>query len=285
MLLPVVGVIQAGGQAHADRYTYLPQIGIYLAVTWLVAECPLSRAALGALMTAVLAVLMLCACQQTAYWQNSETLWTHTLACTTDNFAAHSNLGIALGQQGRLDEAIAQYQTALQLQPGDADNRINLGAALRQEGRVDDAIAQYQLALQIKPANAGLHSNLGNALLQKGRPAEALPHYQQALQIEPANANFLNNLAWLRATCADASLRDGHKAVELARRANELSGGADPAILRTLAAAFAEAGRFGDAARAAQKAVALARLAGRQDLVDELAAQLQRYESGLSWRQ
>ena len=97
MLLPVVGIIQVGDQAHADRYTYLPQIGIYVAVTWLVAEWRVAAVRLlGGLMAGVLAVLMVCAWKQTAYWQNSETLWTHTLACTTDNDMAHNNLGNAL---------------------------------------------------------------------------------------------------------------------------------------------------------------------------------------------
>jgi hypothetical protein len=217
MLLPVVGVIQVGGQAHADRYTYLPQIGIYVAVTWLMAEWRLSRAAVGGLMTGVLAVLMVCAWQQTAYWQNSETLWTRDLACTTANDVAHNGLG--------------------------------------------------------------------TALLLKGRAAEALSHYQEALQIQPANAKAKNNLAWLLATCADASLRNGAKAVELARQANEQSGGSNPGILDTLAAALAEAGRFSDATQTAQKAMELAQAAGQQDLVEELKGELKRYEAGLPCHQ
>src|SRR5208282_2242734 len=95
MLTPMIGIVQVGSFAHADRMTYLPQIGIYVAVTWLVAEWGLKRqvgqAALGGLMTAVLAVLMVCGWKQTAYWQNSETLWNHTLGCTTDNYVAHLN--------------------------------------------------------------------------------------------------------------------------------------------------------------------------------------------------
>jgi tetratricopeptide (TPR) repeat protein len=284
MLLPVMGVIQVGGQAHADRYTYLPQIGIYVAVTWLVAQWRVNRVALGGLMTGVLAVLMVCAWQQTAYWRTSETLWTRTLACTKDNVIAHGNLGTVFRQMGRLDEAIAQYKTALQIQPNDADSHNNLGAVLRQKGKVDEAITQYHLALQIKPALAEAHYNLGIALQQKGRTAQAISQYQEALQIEPANAKVQNNLAWILATCADASLRDGNRAVELARQANEPSGGTDPVNLDTLAAALAEAGRFSDATRTAQKAIELARAAGQQDLVEELNGELKRYEAGLPCR-
>jgi tetratricopeptide (TPR) repeat protein len=217
MLLPVMGLIQVGGQAHADRYTYLPQIGIYVAVTWLVADWRLSRTAFGALMTGVLAVLIFCAWRQTAYWQNSETLWTRDLSCTTANDVAQNGLA--------------------------------------------------------------------TALLRKGRAAEALSHYEEALRIEPLNARAQNNLAWLLATCPDASLRNGAKAVELARQANELSGGTDPSMLDTMGAAFAEAGRFKDATQTVQKAIELSRAAGRQDLVEELEGELKRYEAGLPCRQ
>jgi tetratricopeptide (TPR) repeat protein len=113
----VVGIIQVGRQAHADRYTYLPQIGVYLAITWLVAQWRMNRAVLGSLMSGVVAVLMVCAWKQAAYWKDSETLWTHTIDCTSGNGVAHYNLGIALDRQERLDEAIEHYQKALQIIP------------------------------------------------------------------------------------------------------------------------------------------------------------------------
>jgi tetratricopeptide (TPR) repeat protein len=201
MLLPAVGIIQVGKQAHADRYTYLPQIGIYVAVTWLVAEWRLRwlhhgsfRVALWGLMMGVLALLMVCAWQQTAYWQNSETLWTHTLSCTTDNEMAHNNLGNDLLQKGRVDDAISQYQMALQIKPNYAEAHNNLGNALPQKGRVDDAISQCQMALQIKPDYAEAHNNLGNALLQKGSVDDAISQYQTALQIRPDYVEAHNNL-------------------------------------------------------------------------------------------
>ncbi len=248
---PVAGIIQVGGQAHADRYTYLPQIGVCVAATWMVAEWRVSRVALGGLMTGVLAVLMVCAWRQTVYWRDSGTLWTRTLACTTSNDVAH----------------------------------YGLGTAFMRKGNVSAAITQYRMALQIKPNYAEAHNNIGTALLQEGQAAEALSHYQEALQIEPANAKVRNNLAWLMATCPDASLRNGGKAVELARQANKLSGGADPGVLDTLAAAFAEAGNFGDAIRTAEKAMELARATGRQQLLEELKGELKRYQAGLPSRQ
>jgi protein O-mannosyl-transferase len=284
MLLPVIGVIHVGAQAHADRFTYLPQIGIYIALAWTMAQWRVSLPALGFLATGVIATLMVCAWRQTGYWQDSEALWEHTIACTSSNVVAHDNLGIAFRQEGKMDEAINQFNMALQIDASDADSHNNLGTVLRQKGHVDEAMNQYQIALQIKPAFAEAHYNLGIALLQKGKAAEARGQYQEALRIEPDNAKIQNNLAWLLATSGDASLRNGSQAVELARRANELSGGADPTILDTLAAAFAEAGRFGDAKSTARKALALAQHAGQQNLVKELNDELKRYEAGLPCR-
>jgi protein O-mannosyl-transferase len=280
MLLPVVGILQVGGQSHADRYTYLPQIGIYVAVTWLVAQWQVNRVILGSLMTAVLVVLMVCASQQTAFWQNNQTVWNHTLACTTDNDIAHYNLGIDFRQKGRVDEEIAQYQAALQINPDFTIAHLNLGLALVRTGRADEAITQFQEVLRINPDNAAAHVNLGNIYRQKGRQDEAIAHFQRALQIEPANSAIQNNLAWLLATCPQASLRNGHKALELARQANELSGGENPIILRTLAAAFAEAGRFPEAVETAQRALQLARAQSNTRLAGQLQYELKLYQSG-----
>lgn len=263
MLLPVAGLIQVGEQLHADRYTYLPQIGIYVAVTWLVAEWQLSRAILGGLMVGVLAVLMVCSWRQSAYWQNRETLWTHTLACTTDNDLAHVNLGTVFYQEGKMDEAIAQYKMALQIIPNNTSVHVD----------------------RTKTLLESLHFNLAEALLRKGRAEEASAQYQMALQIEPADAEVQNNLAWLLATCPQASLRDGDKAVQLARQANEAADGKNPVILGTLAAALAETRHFGDAVQSARKAIELARAAGRQDLATRLNEELQRYAVGLPLHQ
>jgi tetratricopeptide (TPR) repeat protein len=346
MLTPMIGIVQMGAFAHADRNTYLPHIGIYLALTWLVAEWRASRTVFGGLMAGVLVVLMVCAWQQTRYWKNSETLWTHTLACTPDNAVAHINLGNALNQEGRvdeaiiheraalqirptfpeahynlggaiykkgrvdeaiteyqkalelkpdyavyytlgnalrergrMDEAIVQYQKALQIKPSSGETHNNLGAALRQKGRVDEAIAQYNDALRVMPENASVHVNLANALLQKGRVGEAIGHFQTALKIEPVDIEVQNNLAWQLATCGQASLRNGSQAVQLARQANDLAQGKNPVILGTLAAALAEAGKFGDARRSAQEAIGLAQAAGRLELVRRLTDQLRLYEA------
>jgi tetratricopeptide (TPR) repeat protein len=202
-----------------------------------------------------------------------------------DYAEAHMNLGVAFFQQGRMDEAISRYQKALQIKPDYADAWNNLGLGFFQLGRVDEAISQYRKALQIKPDYADAQFNLGRALLQKGSIDEAIPHFQKALQIAPADLTIQNKLAWLLATCPQASLRNGNKAVELARHDNELAGGKDPVLLGTLAAAFAEAGQFGDAVQSAQKAIELAQAAGRQDLAGRLNGELQFYEAGRPFHQ
>jgi hypothetical protein len=194
MLLPVAGIIHVGEHAHADRFTYLPQIGIYVVVTWLVAQWRVSHVVLGGLMTGVLAVLMVSAWQQTAYWQNSETLWTRALACTTGNAMAHWALGDVLRKKEKLDDAIAQYEMALEIDSRSMEAHNNLGIALAEKGSVDKAIAQYQMALQINPNYAEAYNNFGIALVKKGSLDEAIAQYQKALQINPNYAEAHNNL-------------------------------------------------------------------------------------------
>jgi len=307
MLLPVIGIVQVGIQARADRYTYLPEIGLYLLLTWAAAElcasCRFRRVVLGGGSAIILATLLVCARTQTSYWRNSELLWTHTLACTSENAVAHNDLGYALFQKkrldeaiehfqqalrikpdyaeahhnfgnawlqkGRADEAIVQYEEALQINHQDARSHNNLGYVLLQKKRVDEAIVHFQQALQVNPEYTEAHYNFGNALLQKRRVDEAIVHFQKALQVNPDSLGVLNTLAWLLATWPDAHIRDGVRAVKDARHACELTHYGVLPLLTTLAAAYAEAGRFDDATAAAQKACALARAAGEQDLLEK----------------
>ena len=198
MTIPVIGIVQISGYAHADRYTYLPQIGLYLMLTWAAAELCAGwrhrRMVLGGGSMIILMALIFCARVQTSYWQNSESLWTHTLACTSDNFVGHTNLGNALLQKGSVDEAIAHCQKALHIRPDSAEAHYNLGIALLQKGNVDEAITYFQKSLQIKPDDAEAHNNLGIALCQKHGEAEAITHYQRALQIKPDDAEAHYNL-------------------------------------------------------------------------------------------
>ena len=323
MLVPVIGLIQSGLRARADRYTYLPEIGLYILMTWLVVEVCSGwrnrRLILGCGAVIILGALTWCARVQTAWWQNSESLWTHTLACTSDNAEAHYNLGNALLKKDEVNEAIVHYQTALQIAPRSADvhnnlgnalikkgdvneaiaqyqkaleinshyakAHVNLGGALLKKGDMNEAIAQYQAALQINPDDAKAHIDLGNVLIKRSSLPEAMVHYQQALRINPRSMEALNNLAWILATTSSSSLRNGLRAVELARRANQLADGENPIILRTLAAAYAEAGKFGDARQSAQKALSLAQAAGQTNLVEQLNGELKLYTAKLPFRE
>ena len=198
MLVPVIGFVQVGEQARADRYTYLPQIGLYILVAWGVAElCGAwrwRRAVLGSAAVAMLAGLLAAAYVQTGYWKDSITLWTHTLACASESDLAHNDLGLALADQGKLTEAIQQYERALQLNPDYIEAENNLGLALATQGKLAEAIQHYERALQVKPDDIAAHYNLGNALAAQGKPAEAIQQYEQAIQLNPDYIEAQNNL-------------------------------------------------------------------------------------------
>ncbi len=235
MLVPVIGLLQVGLQARADRYTYLPEIGLYILLAWgavaFWGNWPCRRAVLGSGAGAIIAGLLLAAHAQTAYWKNSVSLWSRTLACQPGHYLAHNYLGYESDQQGKLAEAVQHYGLALQLKPDDPLARVNLskvlieqekwgeviqtcqlalqlhpapkveglahnnlGYALSRQGWLDEAIQQYRLALQLTPASALAHINLGNALYRQGKWEEAIQHYEEELQLQPGDADAQNNL-------------------------------------------------------------------------------------------
>jgi tetratricopeptide (TPR) repeat protein len=385
MFVPTIGLVQYGAQDVADRYTYLPQIGLCMALAWGAADLcrawPNRRSAFGVAAALTLISLMGCAWRQTGFWRDSEVLWTHTLACSPQNVVAQSHLGGALATRGQFDEAIGHYREALEIDPAFGLARLSLGDVLLARGRVDAAIAQYQIllkanadsklahlglgnalasrgqmdqaiahyhrALEIQPDYADAHHNLGVALATSGRFEEAIVHYRQALEIQPDYAeagynlgmalagcghfdealtylqpvmefrpndaelqntfgNILvargqfqdavahyrkaleiqpdhlaaqKSLAWLRATCPIASLRDGDQALKLAQRANRRCDGKRPDVLDALAAAYAEVGWFPEAVATQQKALELATQQHAQSLTDALRARMALYQA------
>jgi tetratricopeptide (TPR) repeat protein len=216
MLVPVLGFVQVGLQGYADRYAYLPNIGLYLLLTWAIVDLAkrwrFRRQILAVAATIALVALIYCARAQASYWRNSETLWHHTLDVTANNDVAHTNLGNLL------------------------------------------------------PA------------------AEAVPHYEKALQIAPHTMLPLNNLAWIRATSPDPFQRDGAKALELAKEANQLSGGKDPVFVRTLAAAYAENGQFTEAIETAQRALPLAVAQDNSALASDLRNNIDNFRRNIPVR-
>ena len=390
MLLPVIGIVQIGTYARADRYTYLPQIGLYIVVTWLAAEAcrrlRLPRLVPASLATIILATLIWSARVQASWWKDDYSLWTHTLSVMPGNAVAHNNLGYDLELKGRVDEAldqyrkalltepdypeahnnlgnallekneqdaaIAEFRKALQIMPDYASAHNNLGNALLQKGEVDDAIVhlqravelspgyvqaennlgnamnakndvksamihyrkavdispgyapahvnlantlllsgradeaeiEYRKALDINPGLADAHGNLGNILLEKGMPGEAAAQLQEALKIDPDYPEAENSLAHILATSTQDSLRDGTRALELASRANRSTGDGNPLVLGTLAAAYAENGRFTEAMETAQKAMDIATSRGDARTARSLQEQIALYLKKLPLR-
>ncbi len=196
----------------------------------------------------------------------------------------HNILGAALAGRGHFDEAIAEYRDALKINPNDANAHANLGLALRERGLLDEAIAEYQKVLQINPNDVNAHGNLGLALKQRGQLDEAIAEYQKVLELNPKDAKSYNNIAWIRATHPDPRFRNAAEAVALATRAVELARD-DVNSLDTLAAAYAEAGRFSEAVQTAHKALELATQQNNQSVVESIKAKIPLYEAGNPFRE
>jgi len=193
MLVPVIGVMQVGWQGRADRYTYLPQIGLYILATWSVADFSASwrrqREILAVGAAIIIAALSWQAWIQTSFWRDSKTLWTHALAVTSNNDVAQNNLGIVLLRNGKLDEAIARFQAAVNLRPENAPAHDNLAKAFLQKGQVAEAMFHYHKLLEIQPDNSEARNIFGTVLIQQGRVKEAIEQWQKTLIAEPENGN------------------------------------------------------------------------------------------------
>jgi tetratricopeptide (TPR) repeat protein len=189
-LIPVIGIVQVGRQAHADRYTYIPYIGLFIMIAWgldTFANRMQNRKI--APMTTALAIILLAMCcttwQQVGYWKNDLTLFSHALKVTKDNDVAYNNLGFYYEQLDSTNEAITYYQEALNINPyGDA--HYNLGNMLLQSGRMNEAIDHYQKALEINPNKINALSNLAGAYVQTNQPAKAVPLMQRAIALAKA---------------------------------------------------------------------------------------------------
>ncbi len=419
-LVPVIGLVQVGDQAWADRYTYLPLIGLFVPVVWFTCEIIKSRMVLLSLSGLAAAGLITATSVQLGYWQDTRTLFERTAKVTQRNYLAitilgslfahehkydeamayyqtalryqpdfpeaHFFMGDALDEQGKLDEALAEYQKALWFRPTQVQTHIFMGIALGKQkkydeamahytaalkldpdsavaqnnlarilhtlGRFDEAIEHYHAALEIDPKLALAHNNLGILLIQKGQLTNGTVQLREAMRLNPTNAetqlnlafalnqqeqwpeaaelfsktvsgNFpdpkahyefavalahlkktraamsqyasalliqpdfpdaLDGLAWILSTDANPDFRNGTEAVRMAERACALTGRQDPEKLKTLAAAYAETGRFEEAISTVRTAKDLAVKANRQELVHECALMLEHFQRGESWR-
>jgi len=197
-LVPVIGLAQAGTQAIADRFVYVPFIGLYLSIAWgfpeLVTKLPHRKIWLGTLAAILLSILTVVTWKQVQYWKNGITLFKHTLKHTSNNYRIHNALGAELSKQGRTEEAIDHFLHALRIKPDFERAHSNLGAALYSKGRTEEAIDHYLQALRIKPDDVNTHNNLGFILYNQGRITKAIDHYLQALRLKPDFEKAHNNL-------------------------------------------------------------------------------------------
>jgi len=323
MLVPVIGLVQVGGQARADRYTYLPLIGVFIMLAWG------GRDVVRALRVppkaaTIVCVMLLLACAiltriQAGYWRNSETLFRHALDVMPENAVAHINLGSVFEQAGRADEAQLHYREALRIDPNRAQAHNNLANVLEAAGKFDEAVPHYEEAIRLRPREAIPRNHFGMALAGQGRydealtnysvatriaPRDPLPHYlsgvallklgqtaraiqsfRAAIQLDPNHARSLDRLARVLACASDSSMRDGAEAIRLATRAAELTDWQQPAVLDTLAAAHAEAGHFEDAVKVLQGAIELLNQNGAAEEARSLAPRLQSFQSRQPWRE
>jgi len=317
-LVPVIGLVQVGNQAIADRYTYLSLTGIFIMVAWGTAELSAGwrfrKIVLSAASVLVFAVLLLCARRQVRIWQNDFTLFGHAVAVTENNPIMHNNLALAIQSQGRTDEAIAHYRQVLRANPdfvpahnnlalalqsqGKLDEALshyrqilkfaphsvqaynNLGLALQSQGRLDEAVGYYRRALELNHDHPNAHRNIALAYLEQGKLSSAVEHFNQALRVKPNWPDIYNQLARLWAVQQEPGFHDPEKAIRLAERACELTGYKSPEILDTLAIAYAAAGRFSQAIETAQKAMDLAESAGQKALANEIRKRLELYKAG-----
>jgi len=311
-LVPVIGLVQVGGQSMADRYTYVPLVGVFVGVAWAAWDLAAAWAhwmkalVLGPAAAAAVVACGAVAFAQVGYWHDSEKLFRHALDVTSNNGVAHYNLANVLAARNEMTGAIEQYGNALRVWPQFARAHNNLAAALITQHRMDDALRELRTALEIAPRMAEVQTNLNylQGLLRRelqvnpnnarafaylavvsaemDRWPDAIALAQEAARLAPDQPEALANLALVLATAPDEKLRDGPKAVRLAEQACDMTSRRNPALMEALAAAYANAGRFPEAVKTAEEALALA---GQDNsLATELSARLVDFRAGRPWR-
>lgn len=321
-LVPVIGIIQVGSASMADRYTYLPGIGILMAVVFTLAATVKKNFFLkklfSTLAVVVLAVGVSLTEKQLQHWRNSETLFRHAVAVTLNNDVAHVDLGAVLIVQGRTDEALVEYRAAVRINPDrsqthfnlgliyrgaekhrealaefreairlDADNataRSAAGGELSALGKYDEALKEFAAAEKLSPRYAMPHLETAKVFFAQGRDTEAVDELRAALRCEPDNLEVLSSTAHHLAANENAATRDGGNALILAIKANELSGHNQPGIFDILGMALAETGDFTNAVVCVQNALTLANAAKMKKL-EPLQQRLELYQQNRPWRE
>jgi tetratricopeptide (TPR) repeat protein len=315
-LVPVAGLVQAGMQASADRYTYVPLIGLFVLIAFgasdIFARWKYGKTILAAASIIVLIIWAATTSQQLRHWRDDVTLFRHALQVTKDNYLAHNILAHSFYMQGKYDESIAQSYEALKIKPGYAVIHNGLGLALLQKGELDKAVEFFQQAIKLRPAYADAHANLGFALYKQGHFEQAIEELTKAISLNPQSleihtqfikclmaANKIsqavqqlkitadssndwtiaNNLAWYLAIFKDSDFYDPVEAARLAQKACKLTDYQNFAPLDTLAVAYAATGRFDEAVDATEKALKLAQAANNKQMVDSIEQHLNLFRS------
>jgi protein O-mannosyl-transferase len=220
-LVPVIGLVQVGSQARADRYTYIPMIGISIMLAWGVAEIverwPRYRFTAGVVAVTVCLAWLAVTWTQIQYWKNSVALFEHAIASTDFNYIAHLNLGVVLAEQGRTNDALRHLYTSVEEKPDHADGHDTLGSLLGQMGRTQEAAEQFQQAIRLQPNDSEAHCNLGNVLLAQGKFGDSLNEFRTALRIFPdfATAHFGLGAALLNLGQTDEAIAQFTEALRL----------------------------------------------------------------------
>jgi len=321
-LVPVIGLVQVGGNAMADRYTYIPLVGIFIAAAFGIKDL-VTRFQIGIAVPAAAASLVLGSCvllteRQLSYWHDSVSLFSHAIRATEDNDMAyyclgvvfaeqhklgealveyrkaehlapkrydiHRNIGDTLGETGKLNGALAEYREAIRLNPKNPLLYERVGLILTELGSFNEAMNQYAIALQLNPGDSRPYYLMGRTLLTQGREAEAVDKIYKALKLDPDDVQALVLLASLFASDANPQIRNSAKAVSLAERANALTGGGQPAVLNILAMSYAAAGRFQEAQQTEQRAIQLAQAEGSED-TNAMNQCLELFKSGRPYRE
>jgi Tfp pilus assembly protein PilF len=320
-LLPVIGLVQVGYQSFADRYAYLPTIGLSMMVAWgvppLAARWRFGLRALGGAAAASIGVLALATHAQVRVWRDTGTLWTHAIEVESDNYVAHANLGSWLTTQGRVEQGLEHARQAARIAPEDAHSHYNLGAlllrardaegaeqalrralaiqpehetarielarALDSLGRRAEAVAELEVVLAATPEHAAANEYLGSIREREGDAALAMRYYRRSLATEPGQPFALRRVARILATARDPALRNADEAVRLAEQACRQSRDSDPRDLDTLAAAYALAGRADEAVATARRAAGFARRSRQPGLAAGIAKRAAVYAAGGTW--
>jgi tetratricopeptide (TPR) repeat protein len=282
-MVPVIGLVQVGWQAMADRHTYFPLAGPVMGLTWLAAEWAAGggwrKYAAATAATAALGACIILTRMQLGYWQNTVTLFERTVAVTPGNFIAETDLGAGLESEGRFREAAVHDRVAVALAPFEYQLHYQLGQCLGRAGYIQAALEEFRTSVSDgwRPDDYQQCMAVAEALTALEDYGKANELLEAALKLKPDSVTALNDLAWNLSTCPDESLRDGTRAVTVAERACELTGYKETVIMGTLAAADAEAGRFDEAAQMARKAIANAHSKGERALEQKNRELLQLY--------